>query len=89
MDTTYCGGFCEFKTDVDNICTLHVNCCVSLGNKIADLRNILNDLKRCQSLSNEEKMKGQFHLQSSSVQGLKVNHLAHRERFIRIMSDQI
>ncbi|KAJ3688588.1 hypothetical protein LUZ61_017752 [Rhynchospora tenuis] len=64
IDTAYCSGFCQFKTDVKKICTIHANCCIGLGNKTADLRNILDDWKRYKSLSFWQKRKGQFRLRA-------------------------
>lgn len=26
IDTAYCGGFCEFNTDFEKMCTIHANC---------------------------------------------------------------
>ncbi|XP_023634842.1 uncharacterized protein At4g15970 [Capsella rubella] len=43
LDTKYFGGFCEPSKDLDNVCTMHANCCVGLENKIKDLRQVLED----------------------------------------------
>lgn len=43
LDTKYFGGFCEPSRDLDNVCTMHANCCVGLENKIKDLRQVLVD----------------------------------------------
>ncbi|KAL1194004.1 hypothetical protein V5N11_008764 [Cardamine amara subsp. amara] len=43
LDTKYFGGFCQISRDLDNVCTMHANCCVGLENKIKDLRQVLVD----------------------------------------------
>ncbi|CAN6291086.1 unnamed protein product [Urochloa humidicola] len=45
MDPTFMGGFCSYGKDLRKICTMHANCCVGLGNKLRDLRTVLDDWK--------------------------------------------
>ncbi|XP_065850124.1 uncharacterized protein At4g15970-like [Euphorbia lathyris] len=46
LDTKYFGGFCEPSRDFNLVCTMHANCCFGLGNKIHDLKLILQDWRR-------------------------------------------
>ncbi|PKI54861.1 hypothetical protein CRG98_024744 [Punica granatum] len=50
LDTAYFGGFCEPSEDLNQVCTMHANCCVGLDSKIHDLRILLQDWKRYSSL---------------------------------------
>ncbi|GLJ46328.1 hypothetical protein SUGI_0976410 [Cryptomeria japonica] len=43
LDTSYFGGFCEPKAKLEDVCTMHANCCKGLRAKIGDLRATLND----------------------------------------------
>ncbi|KAM7277779.1 hypothetical protein ACFE04_004913 [Oxalis oulophora] len=43
LDTKYFGGFCQLSKDYSRICTMHANCCYGLGNKILDLKIVLQD----------------------------------------------
>ncbi|XP_078176160.1 uncharacterized protein At4g15970-like [Carex rostrata] len=61
LDTAYCGGFCQLSHDFNKICTMHANCCVGLGSKIVDLRNVLESWKYYRSFSLEERKQKQFH----------------------------
>ncbi|KAH6769259.1 Nucleotide-diphospho-sugar transferase family protein [Perilla frutescens var. frutescens] len=45
LDTTYYGGFCEPSEDMDQVCTMHANCCFGLNSKLHDLRILLEDWK--------------------------------------------
>ncbi|KAJ1292712.1 hypothetical protein BS78_01G011100 [Paspalum vaginatum] len=45
IDPAFMGGFCSYGKDLAKICTMHANCCVGLGNKLRDLRTVLNDWK--------------------------------------------
>ncbi|CAM0146678.1 unnamed protein product [Urochloa decumbens] len=45
MDPAFMGGFCSYGKDLRKICTMHANCCVGLGNKLRDLRTVLDDWK--------------------------------------------
>ncbi|OAY86060.1 Uncharacterized protein ACMD2_05510, partial [Ananas comosus] len=60
IDTAICSGFCSLGKDLNRICTVHANCCVGLGNKLYDLRNLISDWKNYTALPWEEKMKGWF-----------------------------
>ncbi|KAG6437083.1 hypothetical protein SASPL_101992 [Salvia splendens] len=45
LDTSYFGGFCEPSEDLDEVCTMHANCCLGLSSKLHDLRILLEDWK--------------------------------------------
>ncbi|XP_062213023.1 uncharacterized protein At4g15970-like [Phragmites australis] len=46
LDPAYMGGFCSHGKDLDKVCTMHANCCIGLGNKLKDLRSVLDDWKK-------------------------------------------
>ena len=46
LDTAYFGGFCQPSKNLDEVCTMHANCCVGLENKINDLKILLEDWTR-------------------------------------------
>ncbi|WVZ61265.1 hypothetical protein U9M48_011167 [Paspalum notatum var. saurae] len=50
IDPAFMGGFCSYGKDLAKICTMHANCCVGLGNKLRDLRTLLNDWKNYTSM---------------------------------------
>ncbi|PWA95483.1 hypothetical protein CTI12_AA008710 [Artemisia annua] len=50
LSTAYFGGFCEPSKDLNKVCTMHANCCVGLGNKVHDLRIMLQDWKNYMTL---------------------------------------
>ncbi|KAJ3683571.1 hypothetical protein LUZ60_013798 [Juncus effusus] len=58
VDPKYFGGFCRYGKDLNEICTMHSNCCPSMGNKLSDLKSLGNDWKNYSSLSVEDKKKG-------------------------------
>ncbi|XP_043717836.1 uncharacterized protein At4g15970-like [Telopea speciosissima] len=43
LSTTYFGGFCETSKDLNQVCTMHANCCAGLDRKIHDLKLMLED----------------------------------------------
>ncbi|KAL6563361.1 hypothetical protein OROHE_005948 [Orobanche hederae] len=45
LDTSTFGGFCEPSEDLDEVCTMHANCCFGLSSKLHDLRILLEDWK--------------------------------------------
>ncbi|CAN6447040.1 unnamed protein product [Victoria cruziana] len=53
LDTIYFGGFCEPSKDMNKVCTMHANCCVGLGNKLSDLRLILDDWRNYTALTTD------------------------------------
>ncbi|XP_011627574.2 uncharacterized protein At4g15970 [Amborella trichopoda] len=55
LSTAYFGGFCEPSKDLNVVCTMHANCCYGLGNKLHDLRIILEDWRKFMALPIEEK----------------------------------
>ncbi|XP_047974381.1 uncharacterized protein At4g15970-like [Salvia hispanica] len=45
LDTAYFGGFCEPNKDLDEVITMHANCCIGIQNKMHDLTMIIHDWK--------------------------------------------
>ncbi|KAF4351866.1 hypothetical protein CsatB_027409 [Cannabis sativa] len=45
LDTANFGGLCEPSKDLNQVCTMHANCCLGLENKLHDLRIMLEDWK--------------------------------------------
>jgi len=43
LDTKYFGGFCERSLDLDDVYTMHANCCRGLKAKLIDLRNAIDN----------------------------------------------
>ncbi|XP_042491277.1 uncharacterized protein At4g15970-like [Macadamia integrifolia] len=43
LSTTYFGGFCETSKDLNQVCTMHANCCAGLDRKVHDLKVMLED----------------------------------------------
>ncbi|KAF5449726.1 hypothetical protein F2P56_030143 [Juglans regia] len=50
LDTAYFGGLCEPSKDLNEVCTMHANCCYGLDSKLHDLRIMLQDWKQFMSL---------------------------------------
>ncbi|KAI8021302.1 Uncharacterized protein LOK49_LG03G01219 [Camellia lanceoleosa] len=50
LNTANFGGFCEPSKDLNQVCTMHANCCVGMGNKVHDLKVMLEDWKQYTSL---------------------------------------
>ncbi|GLT91164.1 hypothetical protein SLE2022_090650 [Rubroshorea leprosula] len=57
LDTAFFGGLCEASKDLNLVCTMHVNCCVGLDNKLNDLRVMLQDWRAFISLPLDSKNK--------------------------------
>lgn len=55
LSTSYFGGFCEPSEDLNEVCTMHANCCFGLDSKLHDLRILLEDWKRYMSLPPKSK----------------------------------
>ncbi|XP_062206280.1 uncharacterized protein At4g15970-like [Phragmites australis] len=56
LDTARFGGFCQFfRNDIAVACTMHANCCVGLGNKLHDLRDVLGQWRNYTGLTPQEK----------------------------------
>ncbi|KAF8768588.1 hypothetical protein HU200_007136 [Digitaria exilis] len=43
LSTSYFGGICEPSRDLNEVCTMHANCCIGLQSKIHDLRIMMED----------------------------------------------
>ncbi|RDX78825.1 hypothetical protein CR513_40842 [Mucuna pruriens] len=50
LDTTNFGGLCEPSRDLNQVCTMHANCCFGMDSKLHDLRIMLQDWKHYLSL---------------------------------------
>lgn len=50
LNTEYFGGFCEPSADLNQVCTMHANCCFGLSSKLHDLRILIQDWKEYMSL---------------------------------------
>ncbi|KAI3931120.1 hypothetical protein MKX01_029310 [Papaver californicum] len=50
LNTAYFGGFCEPSKDLNQVCTMHANCCLGLDNKVHDLKIMLEDWRKFLSL---------------------------------------
>ncbi|KAJ8550232.1 hypothetical protein K7X08_035718 [Anisodus acutangulus] len=50
LNTAIFGGFCEPSKDLNEVCTMHANCCFGLESKLHDLRVLLQDWKNFLSL---------------------------------------
>ncbi|KAI4995328.1 hypothetical protein ZWY2020_035231 [Hordeum vulgare] len=55
LSTEFFGGLCEPSRNLSAVCTMHANCCVGLGPKIADLNLMLHDWRRFMSLRDRDK----------------------------------
>uniref|UniRef100_A0A7N0TG22 Nucleotide-diphospho-sugar transferase domain-containing protein n=2 Tax=Kalanchoe fedtschenkoi TaxID=63787 RepID=A0A7N0TG22_KALFE len=53
LSTAYFGGLCEPSEDLNLVCTMHVNCCIGLENKIADLKVMLDDWRQYTASSDD------------------------------------
>lgn len=51
LDTLYFSGFCQVSKDLEQVCTMHANCCTGLQRKLHDLRLVMGDWKRYTLLS--------------------------------------
>ncbi|XP_061373402.1 uncharacterized protein At4g15970-like isoform X1 [Gastrolobium bilobum] len=45
LDTANFGGLCEPSRDLNQVCTMHANCCYGMDSKLHDLRIMLQDWK--------------------------------------------
>ncbi|XP_027357335.1 uncharacterized protein At4g15970-like [Abrus precatorius] len=55
LSTSYFGGFCQPSKDLNEVTTMHANCCVGLENKVNDLKILLEDWKKYMALSETQK----------------------------------
>ncbi|GMH17451.1 hypothetical protein Nepgr_019292 [Nepenthes gracilis] len=55
LDTIYFGGFCEPSRDMNEVCTMHANCCIGLEKKVHDLSLVLQDWKMYMSLPPDQR----------------------------------
>ncbi|MCL7049894.1 hypothetical protein MKW94_001553 [Papaver nudicaule] len=55
LNTAYFGGLCQPSRNLNEVCTMHANCCFGLDNKLNDLNVMLNDWRRFMALSEDSK----------------------------------
>ncbi|KOM54570.1 hypothetical protein LR48_Vigan10g046200 [Vigna angularis] len=55
LSTDYFGGFCEPSKDLNQVSTMHANCCIGIENKIHDLKILLEDWKKYMALSDHDR----------------------------------
>ncbi|KAJ0974503.1 hypothetical protein J5N97_016468 [Dioscorea zingiberensis] len=55
LSTAFFGGLCEPSKDLNEVCTMHANCCIGLESKLHDLRVMLEDWKKFLSVSENVK----------------------------------
>ncbi|XP_010263033.1 PREDICTED: uncharacterized protein At4g15970-like isoform X2 [Nelumbo nucifera] len=55
LNTAYFGGLCEPSKDLNEVCTMHANCCYGLDSKLHDLKIMLEDWRRFLSLPEDLK----------------------------------
>uniref|UniRef100_A0A3B6NTC0 Glycosyltransferase n=1 Tax=Triticum aestivum TaxID=4565 RepID=A0A3B6NTC0_WHEAT len=60
LSTTYFGGICEPSKDLNEVCTMHANCCIGLQSKLHDLRIIMEDWRDYMSMPPSLKTPGAF-----------------------------
>jgi hypothetical protein len=51
LDTRYISGFCERRAGLNDVFTMHANCCIGMKTKIADLNLVLEDWTSFRSLN--------------------------------------
>ncbi|XP_051200258.1 uncharacterized protein At4g15970-like [Lolium perenne] len=51
LDPVRFDGFCQRRSKIDTVCTMHANCCIGLENKVHDLKNMVNDWKNYMNLT--------------------------------------
>ncbi|KAL2906928.1 hypothetical protein RDABS01_005638 [Bienertia sinuspersici] len=56
LDTAYFGGFCEPSKDMNQVCTMHANCCFGIKSKLHDLKILLQDWRLFMSLPQSLKL---------------------------------
>ncbi|CAJ1952261.1 unnamed protein product [Sphenostylis stenocarpa] len=57
LSTDYFGGFCQPSRDLNQVSTMHANCCVGIDNKINDLKILLEDWKKYIALSEFDRLR--------------------------------
>eukprot|EP00897_Mesotaenium_endlicherianum_P003254 jgi/Mesen1/2957/ME000176S01997 len=61
LRTTKFGGFCESGSDLEELVTMHANCCVGLDKKLGVLRKIMADHSALMSVSVETRAELKMH----------------------------
>ncbi|KAJ4785815.1 Nucleotide-diphospho-sugar transferase family protein [Rhynchospora pubera] len=67
VNSLYTAGFCEMSKDISKVCTVHANCCVTIGAKLQDLRSILEDWKTYKSIPPWVKEKENFRFRDHGI----------------------
>lgn len=60
LSTTYFGAICEPSGDLNEVCTMHANCCIGLQSKLNGLRIIMEDWRDYMSMPRSLKKFGTF-----------------------------
>jgi hypothetical protein len=60
LSTTYFGAICEPSGDLNEVCTMHANCCIWLQSKLNGLRIIMEDWRDYMSMPRSLKKFGTF-----------------------------
>ncbi|XP_024524432.1 uncharacterized protein At4g15970-like [Selaginella moellendorffii] len=55
LTTQFFGGFCQVSRDLEEVCTMHANCCTGLQRKINDLKLVVEDWDEFASMTAQEK----------------------------------
>ncbi|KAF9624090.1 hypothetical protein IFM89_007788 [Coptis chinensis] len=50
LNTAYFGGLCEPSKSLNQVCTMHANCCYGMDSKLHDLRIMLEDWRKFMTL---------------------------------------
>ncbi|KAF2954020.1 uncharacterized protein At4g15970 [Oryza sativa Japonica Group] len=58
LDTAHVAGFCSNTRDFATLYTMHANCCVGLGAKLHDLRNLLEEWRAYRRMPDEQRRQG-------------------------------
>ncbi|KAL6840410.1 hypothetical protein ACP4OV_030220 [Aristida adscensionis] len=58
LDTEHNAGFCNNTRDFNTLYTMHANCCVGLGAKLHDLRNLLREWRAYRQMDDGERRRG-------------------------------
>ncbi|CAI0458228.1 unnamed protein product [Linum tenue] len=87
LDTAYFGGLCEPSKDFNLVCTMHVNCCLGLDNKLNDLKVMLADWRNFLSLP--PKLKRELRISWRVPQNCSIDAvLAHDSLRKRVEEDE-
>ncbi|KAK8636794.1 hypothetical protein V6N13_124532 [Hibiscus sabdariffa] len=80
LDTANFGGLCEPSRDLNLVCTMHVNCCIGMERKVADLKIMLQDWRSFMSLPSD--------LKNQSIISWRVPHTCRFQKQEKIINWQ-